>query len=106
MGLLSDALSASGETLFLGAPSSPVGTGSEHLVGNALPHEGPEMQSRVSARVRNSNNLVYSGVRALAGCTQQDKQQHLWSLEDDIVGQVLTTQAEPRKRARHSGRDL
>lgn len=52
------------------------------------------------------NNLVYSGIRALAACTQQDKQQHLWSLEDDIMGEVLTTQAEANKRARHSGMDL
>lgn len=87
-------------------PFFTCGHGSEHLVGNALPHEGPEMQSRVSASVWNYNNLVYSGIRVLAGCTQQDKQQHLWSLEDDIMGEVLATQAEPSKRARHSGRDL
>ena len=49
MGLFSDALSASGETLLLCALSSPAGTEIEHLVGNALPHEGLDMQSRVSA---------------------------------------------------------
>lgn len=48
-----------------------------------------------------TNNLVYSGIRVLVACTQQDKQQRLWSSEEDIMGKALTTQAEPSNRARH-----